>query len=316
MNLADYAQVSNYAIASATGIVALAFLAHVAEWGFARRSAPASAQVPVAAGAPAGTVADDAPASPEESPSRPDVLSSIAYSLAVLASVVLVVGMVSRGLAAQRVPWGNMYEFGVGGALVALVVYVVVARISPIEWLGGIVTGFALVVLGMASSTYVPAGPLVPALHSYWLVIHVAAVMIAGAFFLLGTAASVLYLVRARAEENGTVGPTLSRFPTAAVMDQLAYRVIAVGFPLWTFGALIAGPIWAHYAWGRYWGWDPKEVWAFITWVVYAGYLHARATAGWKGKRAATIAIVGFATFLFSYYGVNLFGSGLHSYAK
>lgn len=322
MNLADYAQVSNYAIASATGIVALAFLAHVAEWGFARRSTPTSAQVPVAVTSGQGADEVDAPsgAGPVDgeagAPSRADVLSSIAYSLAVLSTVVLLVGMVTRGLAAQRVPWGNMYEFGVGGALVALAVYVVVARISPIEWLGGIVTGFALVVLGMASSTYVPAGPLVPALHSYWLVIHVAAVMIAGAFFLLGTAASVLYLVRARAEENGTVGPTLSRFPAAAAMDQLAYRVIAVGFPLWTFGALIAGPIWAHYAWGRYWGWDPKEVWAFITWVVYAGYLHARATAGWKGKRAATIAIVGFATFLFSYYGVNLFGSGLHSYAK
>jgi cytochrome c-type biogenesis protein CcsB len=306
MNLADYAQVSNYAIASGTGVVALAFLAHVAEWGFARRSV--QARVPVGAGAPV-----DGPV--EDEPSRSDVLSSVAYSLAVLATAVLLVGMVTRGLAAQRVPWGNMYEFGVGGALVALVVYVLVARVSSIEWLGGIVTGFALVVLGMASSTYVPAGPLVPALHSYWLVIHVAAVMLAGAFFLLGTAASVLYLVRSRAEEKGTVGPTLSRFPSAAVMDQLAYRVIAVGFPLWTFGALIAGPIWAHYAWGRYWGWDPKEVWAFITWVVYAGYLHARATAGWKGKRAAIIALAGFATFLFSYYGINLFGSGLHSYS-
>lgn len=308
MNLADYAQVSNYAIASGTAVVALAFLAHVAEWGFARRSVPA--QVPVGAGAPAPTPADD------DEPTRSDVLSSVAYSLAVLATAILLVGMVTRGLAAQRVPWGNMYEFGVGGALVALVVYVVVARFSSIEWLGGIVTGFALVVLGLASSTYVPAGPLVPALHSYWLVIHVAAVMIAGAFFLLGTAASVLFLVRSRAEEKGEVGPRLSRLPAAAVMDQLAYRTIAVGFPLWTFGALIAGPIWAHYAWGRYWGWDPKEVWAFITWVVYAGYLHARATAGWKGKRAAIIALVGFATFLFSYYGVNLFVSGLHSYAK
>lgn len=315
MNLADYAQVSNYAIASATGIVALAFLAHVAEWGFARRSVPAT---PAAVAVPAGggEVPAESSVVDDETPSRSDVLSSVAHSLTVLASVVLLVGMVARAIAAQRVPWGNMYEFGVGGALVALVVYLVVLRFSDVAWLGGIVTGFALVVLGMAMSTYVPAGPLVPALHSYWLVIHVAAVMIAGAFFLLGTAASVLYLVKARAEEKGTVGATLARFPAAAKMDQLAYRTLAVGFPLWTFGALIAGPIWAHYAWGRYWGWDPKEVWAFITWVVYAGYLHARATAGWKGKRAAIIAIVGFATFLFSYYGVNLFGSGLHSYAK
>ena len=313
MNLADYAQISNYAVASATGVVALAFLAHVAEWGFARRVSTEKVAV-TSDGRPAPGSEAEAVAGDE--PSRPDVLASIAFSLSVLATLVLLVGMVTRGIAADRVPWGNMYEFGVGGALVALLVYVATARFADIEWVGGIVTGFALVVLGMAMSTYVPAGPLVPALHSYWLVIHVAAVMIAGAFFLLGTAASVLYLVRARAEERGTVGPTLARFPRAAVMDQLAYRVLAVGFPVWTFGALIAGPIWAHYAWGRYWGWDPKEVWAFITWVVYACYLHARATAGWKGRRAAVIALVGFATFLFSYYGVNLFGSGLHSYAK
>lgn len=313
MNLADYAQISNYAVASATGVVALAFLAHVAEWGFARRVSPEQVAV-TSDGAPIyGTVgpAEEVP----QQPSRSDVLASIAYSLSVLATLVLLVGMVTRAIAADRVPWGNMYEFGVGGALVAMLVYVVAVRFADVEWVGGIVTGFALVVLGMAMSTYVPAGPLVPALHSYWLVIHVAAVMIAGAFFLLGTAASVLYLIRVRAEEKGTVGPTLGRFPRAAVMDQLAYRVLAVGFPIWTFGALIAGPIWAHYAWGRYWGWDPKEVWAFITWVVYACYLHARATAGWKGRRAAVIALVGFATFLFSYYGVNLFGSGLHSYS-
>ncbi len=323
MNLADYAQISNYAIASATGIVALAFLAHVAEWGFARRLAPQATPVAATVGAAdargeGGVAVAEGPGddAEDEAASRADVLSSIAYSLTVLASVVLLVGMVTRGIAADRVPWGNMYEFGAGGALMALLVYVVTARFADVEWVGGIVNGFALVVLGMAMSTYVPAGPLVPALHSYWLVIHVAAVMIAGGFFLLGTAASVLYLIRSRAESRGTVGGVLGRFPTAAVMDQLAYRANAVAFPLWTFGALIAGPIWAHYAWGRYWGWDPKEVWAFITWVVYAGYLHARATAGWKGRRAAIIAIVGFATFLFSYYGVNLFGGGLHSYAK
>lgn len=312
MTLEQLAEISNYAVASATAVVALAFLAHVAEWGFARTPRPAEEPVAVGAG-------DAAPAGfgPEtEQPSRSDVLASIGYSLSVLGVLVLALGLLTRGLAAQRVPWGNMYEFGVGGALVALLVYVVAARLTELTWLGGIVTGFALVVLGMAMSTYVPAGPLVPALHSYWLVIHVAAVMISGAFFLLGAAASALYLVRQRAEDKGTVGPRLARFPAAAAMDRLAYRANAVGFPLWTFGALIAGPIWAHYAWGRYWGWDPKEVWAFITWIVYAGYLHARATAGWKGRRAAYLALAGFVTFLFSYYGVNLFGSGLHSYAK
>mgnify|MGYP002378873327 CR=1 FL=1 len=119
----------------------------------------------------------------------------------------------------------------------------------------------------------------------------------------------------AQAEQRGTVGRVLARFPAAARIDQVAFRVNAVGFPLWTFGALISGPIWAHYAWGRYWGWDPKEVWALITWIVYAGYLHARVTAGWKGRRAAYLALAGFGTFIISYYVINLFVSGQHSYA-
>jgi cytochrome c-type biogenesis protein CcsB len=99
-------------------------------------------------------------------------------------------------------------------------------------------------------------------------------------------------------------------------MDQISFRVHAFAFPIWTFAALIAGPIWAQYAWGKYWGWDPKEVWAFITWVIYAGYLHARVTAGWKGRAAAIIALIGFASFIFNFVGVNLFVPGLHSYAK
>ena len=307
MNPETLAQVSNYTVASGTIVVALAFLAHMAEWGLARRVEPelveASIQPPASA-----------PASLEQ-PDRSDVLASVGVSLTVLATALLWIGFITRGLAADRVPWGNMYEFGVGGSAIALTVYLLMVKVSQIQWLGGIVNGVLLIFLGMAMSTYVPAGPLVPSLHSYWLVIHVAAVMLSGALFLVGAAASVLFLIRHRAETRGTIGRLLSRLPDSAVMDQLAYRMNAIGFPVWTFGALIAGPIWAHYAWGRYWGWDPKEVWAFITWVVYAGYLHARATAGWKGKRAAIIAIIGFATFLFSYYGINLFGSGLHSYA-
>lgn len=313
------AQVSNYAVASATVVIALAFLAHMAEWGFARKvdqPVEEDAAVPAGVGAGAGApAAQSAAAGDDDTPSRPDLLSSVGVSLTGLGTVLLVIGFVVRGLAANRVPWGNMYEFGIGGASIALVVYLVLVRVQAIQWLGGIVTGFTLVILGMAMSTYTPVGPLVPALDSYWLVIHVAAVMLAGAFFLVGAASSMLFLIRHRAEERGTVGGFLRRFPHSAVMDKIAYRTNAVAFPLWTFGALIAGPIWAHYAWGRYWGWDPKEVWAFITWVVYAGYLHARATRGWKGRRAAILALVGFLTFLFSYYGVNLFGSGLHSYA-
>ncbi len=189
---------------------------------------------------------------------------------------------------------------------------------SGAVWLGPLVTGFAVVVLGLSILVYVPAGPLVPALDSYWLVVHVAAAAIAGAAFVVGAGTSAMFLVKERAERR-TGGPVttglLGRLPSTGAMDRLAFQVHAFAFPLWTFAALIAGPIWAQAAWGRYWGWDPKEVWAFVTWVVYAGYLHARATAGWRGRGAAVLALVGFATFLFNFVGINLFVSGLHSYA-
>jgi cytochrome c-type biogenesis protein CcsB len=236
----------------------------------------------------------------------------------VLGTALLAAGVLFRGLATERPPWGNMYEFMVAAALVAAVAYLgLVARLG-VSWLGPIVTGVVVVVLGLSILVYVPAGPLVPALHSYWLALHVSAAAIAGGGFVLGAAASALFLVKDRAERrspgSGEQG-LLGRLPTTAVMDRLAYRLHAFAFPVWTFAALIAGPIWAQNAWGRYWGWDPKEVWAFITFVVYAGYLHARATAGWRGKGAAVLALVGFATFLFNFVGVNLFVGGLHSYA-
>ncbi|MCK5892051.1 MAG: c-type cytochrome biogenesis protein CcsB [Aeromicrobium sp.] len=314
MTLADYAEFSNYAVASGTVVLALAFLAHLGELLFVRQEAVEPVAAAAGSGAP-GTVAV-APPEDDDVPPRSAVLSRVGVALTVVATGLLVAGVVTRALASQRVPWGNMYEFGLTGVSIALVVYLVLVRITSVQWIAPLVTGFGLAILGLAWSAYVPAGPLVPALHSYWLVIHVAAVMIAGALFLVGASASLLYLLKERAENRGAVGPILRRVPTIAAMDRLAYRTHAVGFVLWTFGALIAGPIWAHYAWGRYWGWDPKEVWAFVTWVVYAGYLHARATAGWKGRRAAVIALLGFATFLFSYYGVNIFVPGLHSYAK
>jgi cytochrome c-type biogenesis protein CcsB len=311
MTLEQYGQLSNDLVAAATGILALAFTAYVAQWGLARKVAPDRELVGAGAGAEApGEVAEE----------RSDVAGGIAFSLTVLTWLLLLVGVFARGLAAERVPWGNMYEFGCAAILVALSAYIVLVRVWSIEWVGPIVTGFGTVVLGSSMLfVYVPPGPLVPALHSYWLVIHVLGAMISGSAFLVGAAASALYLVKSRAEQNTAEDERtgfLWRIPASASIDQVAYRVNAFAFPIWTFAALIAGPIWAQYAWGRYWGWDPKEVWAFITWVVYAGYLHARATAGWKGKAAAILALVGFATFVFNFVGVNLFVGGMHSYAK
>ncbi|CAN5416770.1 c-type cytochrome biogenesis protein CcsB [soil metagenome] len=314
MTLADYANFSNNAIAAATIVMAVAFFAHMAEWGFARQIKTVDRELELveSSGAAVAGLDEDE----DITTIRTNMFGRVGVALTVVGWLVLWAGVITRALASERVPWGNMYEFGTTGIGIALTIYLLLVWRIGIAWLGGIVTGFAVIVLGLSMTVYVPAGPTVPALHSYWLVIHVISVMIAGSLFLVGAGVSALYLVKARAEERGSVGGLLDRFPSSAAMDQLAYRVHAFAFPLWTFGALIAGPIWAQYAWGRYWGWDPKEVWAFITWVVYAGYLHARATAGWRGKRAAYIALVGFGTFLANYIIINLVVPGLHSYAK
>ncbi len=323
MNLDQYATFSNYAIASATVVVALAWMSHMAEWALGRNLVPVPDAAHVGGADQKSSLAegssDSARTALLDRGEPSEVAGRIGVSLTTLTWLLLVVGVVTRALAAERVPWGNMYEFAATGSLVVLSTYLILVRTSKARWLGGIVTGFTVIILGSSILVYVPAGPLVPALDSYWLVIHVIAAMIAGSAFLVGAAASALYLVKIRAEkrtpEDQRIG-YLWQLPSATSMDRLAYRANAFAFPLWTFAALIAGPIWAQYAWGRYWGWDPKEVWAFITWVIYAGYLHARVTAGWKGKSAAIIALIGFLSFLFNFVGVNLFISGLHSYAK
>ncbi|HEX5495491.1 MAG TPA: c-type cytochrome biogenesis protein CcsB [Mycobacteriales bacterium] len=232
--------------------------------------------------------------------------------------------VVARGLSAHRLPWGNMYEFTSAMGLVAVAGFLLlVARVPQARRLGLFVL-FPIVVLMFLAGTvlYTQAGPLVPALHSYWLAIHVTAAIVATGVFMISCVASVLFLVRQRYDRLIAAGRTPRRFPTAlgwrlppaATLDTLAYRTIAFGFPIWTFG-IICGAIWAEAAWGRYWGWDPKETWAFIAWVIYAGYLHARATAGWKGSRAATINLLGFAAMTFNFFVVNVVISGLHSYA-
>ena len=314
MTLADFANFSNYAVASATVVLALAWLAYLAEWGFGRQVNTATELV-AADGSGVASTGRQLP----ELPERSRAAGRIGMSLTILAWGILLAGVIARGLAAERVPWGNMYEFACAAILIILTAYLVLVKVWAINWLGPVVTGFGVIVLGLSILVYVPAGPLVPALHSYWLVIHVAAAMIAGSGFLVGAAASAFYLVKARAEAQTPEGERTGyiwRLPSAASMDRLAFRVHAFSFPVWTFAALIAGPIWAQYAWGRYWGWDPKEVWAFITWAIYASYLHARVTAGWKGKAAAIIALIGFVSFVFNFVGVNLFVPGLHSYAK
>ena len=251
---------------------------------------------------------------------RIETAGRIGIALTAVAAVLHLAGVVTRGFATDpvRVPWGNMYEFTVTGALGVAVVYLVLLKRLRLRWMGLFVVAFEVVVL-MAANLLLQqqAGPLVPALHSYWLVIHVGAAIVASGAFAIGALASLVFLLKDRVERRGSRPGVLAMFPETAALDRLAYRVHAVGFPIWTFAALIAGPVWAEYAWGSYWNWDPKEVWAFITWVIYAAYLHARATAGWKGKAAAIIALIGFTSLLFNFVGINFFfGAGsMHSYA-
>ncbi|GAB3661026.1 c-type cytochrome biogenesis protein CcsB [Nocardioides korecus] len=332
---------SNQAVAACGVVYFLAVLAHLAQWAAARRVEPAvdrssvaarsEERVPVTAGAPSradvGTPSrpevDEDPDAPSE---RMALMGRIGVALTCVAALLQLMAVVSRGLAADpvRVPWGNMYEFTLTGTLVVVVGYLALYKRYSLSWLSPVVTSFVVVVLMVdVLVLYTPVVPLRDALQSPWLVIHVIAAIIATGAFTLGGMTSALYLVKSRWEEKHAGDPAatsrgyLARLPELKVLDRVAYRTHAFAFPIWTFAALIAGPIWAHYAWGRYWGWDPKEVWAFITWVVYAAYLHARATSGWKGRSAAVVAIVGLLTLWFNFIGINFFfGSGsMHSYA-
>ncbi len=324
MSTADFAAFSNNAIMFASIVYVLAFVAHVVEWSAARSASAARTAVPVAAGTGGGVVTDtEEPASPDTAAAdKVDKWGRIGVSLTVVAVLLHLASLVTRGLGSDpiRVPWGNMYEFTLAGAFGVSAMYLLLGRRHHLRWMGLPVTGFEVVVLMLAVLLlYVPAGPLVPALHSYWLVIHVMAAVVASGAFATGAIASALFLVKDRAMGRGALRPGsyLERLPEPNVLDRIAYRLHAFGFPIWTFAALVAGPIWAEYAWGSYWNWDPKEVWAFITWVIYAAYLHARATAGWRGKAAAVIALIGFASLLFNFVGINFFfGAGsMHSYA-
>ena len=311
---------SNQAVAVCAIAYFLALLAHLVEWSAARA-------VPVEVAATSGTTASavaheggvDVLERQGVDAERVERWARYGVVLTVVAAGVHLVAVAARGLASDpvRVPWGNMYEFTLTATLIVTLGYLLLYRRFALAWLSPVVTGFVLVTLMVdVLLLYTPVVPLRDALQSPWLVIHVIAAIIATGAFTLGGMCSALYLVKER-WPNTREGGYLSRLPNLAGLDRMAYRTQAFAFPVWTFAALIAGPIWAQHAWGRYWGWDPKEVWAFITWVVYAAYLHARATAGWKGRAAAIVALIGLATLWFNFVGINFFfGSGSqHSYA-
>jgi cytochrome c-type biogenesis protein CcsB len=342
------AHLSDTLFTTAIALYSLALVSYCGEYAFGRRGRVArTAVVPaprvlVGAGAPAEAAAqsvrDDDLDAPDDVAADPDGPAGgaavadrragrfglLAVLLTGLGAVAHLTSIVLRGIAVDRVPWGNMYEFSSAVGFVAVAAFcVVLVRQPKVRYLGMFVMLPVILLMFLAGTVlYAKAAPLEPALRSYWLAIHVTAAILATGIFMVSFVATVLYLVRARYDRLVAAGTPPARFPTslggrlpaAGVLDQIAYRTVAFAFPVWTFG-IAAGAMWAEAAWGRYWGWDPKETWAFVAWVIYAAYLHARATAGWKGVKAARINLLGFGAMTFNFFVVNIVVAGLHSYA-
>ena len=210
-------------------------------------------------------------------------------------------------------PLSNLYESMVFFAWAIVLIYLVFVRRFKNRLVGAFVMPLVFLSLASTSLMYREIQPLVPALQSNWLTAHVITCFLGYAAFALAFSLSLLYLLKSRGGE-GAGGFLETRLPSSSLLDDYSYRLIAVGFPMLTLG-IITGAAWANEAWGSYWSWDPKETWSLIIWLIYAAYLHARLARGWQGRRAAWLSVFGFAATLFCYLGVNLFLSGLHSYA-
>ncbi len=252
----------------------------------------------------------------------------VGLQFTMLATGILVVSTALRGLSVQRAPLGNMYEFALAASCFALLIYSGWSLRRDLLWLGLFVAAPVLLILGFARGAwYTEASQLLPSLRSIWLVIHVTVATLTVGLFTIGFAVAVLYLLQDRSEQRlaaakaggvdfveGRGRAWLKALPKAEALERITYGIHVVAFPLWTF-TLIAGAIWAEQSWGRYWGWDPKEVWTFVIFVVYAAYLHARATTGWTTRKATWLAIVGFGCIVMNYAVVNVYFVGLHSYS-
>ncbi|TQO19515.1 cytochrome c-type biogenesis protein CcsB [Rhodoglobus vestalii] len=269
-----------------------------------------------AAGGTTTVTRDDAPRGTEAARATPPKYLRLAMALTVIGWLLHVSAVVFRGVAANRVPWANMFEFTLTATAIIVGVFLAAQFWQDLRFLGSFITGFSVLALGVGTTSfYVDVVPLPPALQSVWLVIHVFVASLSTGFFALAAGLSTVQLMQARREAGKAVKlGFLDTFPPAERLETLAYRLTVVGFVMWTF-TLIAGAVWAERAWGRYWGWDTKEVWTFIIWTIFAGYIHARATRGWRGSRSAWLAIVGFAAIIFNFTIVNLFFKGLHSYS-
>jgi cytochrome c-type biogenesis protein CcsB len=338
------AHLSDGLFTTSIAVYAAAMVGYTAEYAFTRVAAKTRAASPAVApaAAPERTLvgaggpslpADDLPPVGLRKPVEPppakgraaDRIGRWAVIVTVIGALIHTASIAVRATAVDAVPWSNMYEFASVAGLIGIVAFLAVLYKAPtLRFLGGFVLLPVILMMFLAGTVlYSRASPLVPALQSYWLAIHVTLVSIAEGALMTSAVLTALYLVKTRHDKrsakpgyrgDGSLATLAARLPSATTLDKAAYRIVAFAFPLYTV-AIICGAIWAEAAWGRYWGWDPKETWAFIVWVIYACYLHARATAGWKGVAAAWVNLAGFGAITFNFLVVNIVVSGLHSYA-
>jgi len=310
-NLGLYSSMAVFALAMVAFAVDLAGAAPRPAGADEHRLALAGARAP-SAGFPEASAWPDGPARP----SRRRKAVGVAMSLSWLGTLLLFVAVLMRAFSVMRVPWGNMFEFATTGSLAVAAAFLAINLRRDLRWAGLFVVGPVLLTLGLAVTVYyTAASQLLPSLRSFWLVIHVSVAILSVALFTIAFSVTILFLIKARREAHPPAEPNfMEALPSAASLDRTAYGLHVVAFPLWTF-TLIAGAIWAEQAWGAYWQWDPKEVWTFIIWVVYAAYLHARATSGWSKRSAAYIALTGYGCILLNYMVVNVYFVGMHSYS-
>ena len=320
------AQYANLAVYSAMAVFTIAMIAFAMDLaGAAPRVAALVPDIEVeAALVGAGSSVSGAAAHvPFEGPDLPRRrrAAGIAMMLTRLGGLLLIAAAAMRGLSVHRPPLGNMFEFALVGCLFVIVVFVAFNLRRDLRWLGLFVVGPVLLTLGLAITVfYTDASELLPSLKSVWLVIHVTVATFSVALFTIAFSVTILHLVKTWLEGQDPAAMSRARtvvntaLPPARSLDRTAYGIHAVAFPLWTF-TLIAGAIWAEQAWGHYWNWDPKEVWTFVIWVIYAAYLHARATTGWSPRSANYLALVGYGAILVNYMVVNVFFVGQHSYS-
>ncbi len=320
------ARYSDWAFTSAVValVIALLLLAFELAYVGARRAdnrervAPASGRYPHA-----GRIAVDSstPGVVEEAGQRPldERVGRAGLAVTYLGIGLLLACIVLRGLATMRVPWGNMYEFINLTCMCGLIAGAIVLRRPQYRPLWVFLLLPVLILLTVSGRwLYTNAAPVMPALQSYWLPIHVSVVSLGSGVFMVAGISSILFLLRTSKlgdpSAEGALARIVQRFPDPQTLDRIAYRTTIFAFPVFGFG-VIFGAIWAEEAWGRYWGWDPKETVSFVAWVIYAAYLHARSTAGWRDHKAAWINVAGFVAMIFNLFFVNLVTVGLHSYA-